>query len=510
MASTTTLAQLKKATCGYATYPEVWLREAPDSRSSKIQHLIFGDYISQPRDTNGDFEKWTGTNTKDVAGETWVRARSRGEHGWIKVSDIELDRVLEVNFVDVGQGDGCHVVTPDDEHFIIDAGVSDNMFRFLKWRFNLANPGGRPPVFTAIISHPDKDHFYGFKNLFQMPENLPRKLVFDQIYHNGLVQGAGSSIGETVKANKLEYRTVVETQKQLEAQLEAAEKPSLYEQLLISAQANTHVKIEMLSKDSAKTKKNMPLSSKKGNLAMEVLGPITEKVAVNGKNRKVLRWFGNTGLTKNGHSIILKLTHGKLSLLLGGDLNSESADFLMEQYSGASIAQIRSKLKTATGTAADALQQQKRTAIDTCRKTFQSHIAKSCHHGSSDITNEFLDSVNPLATIISSGDEESFCHPRPETLGVLGKYSRGERPLLYSTELSRSSPEYIELKKDDYPGAKIKERIVVTYGMITLRSDGERVIIAQKLERKGAGKAFQLEKLTWNNKLNDFEYKGKN
>jgi hypothetical protein len=39
-------------------------------------------------------------------------------------------------FVDIGQGDGCLMITPDDKLFVIDAGAGDNMLRFLRWRFN--------------------------------------------------------------------------------------------------------------------------------------------------------------------------------------------------------------------------------------------------------------------------------------------------------------------------------------------------------------------------------------
>ncbi len=70
---------------------------------------------------------------------------------------------MEINFVDVGQGDGCFIVTPRDKWIIVDAGQEDNMYRFLRWRFQ-----GFKRKFTfesAIITHPDGDHFEGFKPL---------------------------------------------------------------------------------------------------------------------------------------------------------------------------------------------------------------------------------------------------------------------------------------------------------------------------------------------------------
>ena len=42
------------------------------------------------------------------------------------------EKMLEIIFVDVGQGDGALLVTPDDKKYVIDAGVGDNMYRYLK------------------------------------------------------------------------------------------------------------------------------------------------------------------------------------------------------------------------------------------------------------------------------------------------------------------------------------------------------------------------------------------
>ena len=58
---------------------------------------------------------------------------------------------------------------------------------------------------------------------------------------------------------------------------------------------------------------------------------------------------------------------------------------------------------------------------------------------------------------------------------------------------------------------KVKDSNIVKYGMITVRSDGERVIIAQKLEKKRSpGQKWDIYDLIWNKKTERFEYeKGK-
>ncbi len=95
-----------------------------------------------------------------------IKVRCRNSNGWIKVSRI-LTKSLEVNFIDIGQGDGCHIVTPDDQHILIDAGEYDNMNRYLFWRFYLYNK--KLPLqfsFKVVISHSDKDHYKGFEHVF--------------------------------------------------------------------------------------------------------------------------------------------------------------------------------------------------------------------------------------------------------------------------------------------------------------------------------------------------------
>ncbi len=149
-------------------------------------------------------------------------------------------------------------------------------------------------------------------------------------------------------------------------------------------------------------------------------------------------------------------------------------------------------------------------------KHFQVDIAKACHHGSSEVSPSFLQATNPLVTIVSSGDSEPHSHPRPDTLGLIGKFSRSERPLIFSTELARSGNEHIkhpnqvrrelrenidrETKIIQDPEAtevekteaedrldehlSIIQRSVANYGMINVRTDGKKAIIAQRLERQ--------------------------
>lgn len=162
----------------FAAYPAPFIHATPGGK--RIQQLIWGDYLQRKNETDGE----------------WVRVVGRGENGWMRKTDVQEQRLLEINFVDIGQGDGSFIVTPEDRRILIDAGEQDNMHRFLSWRFNLRRPNARPLEFeSAVISHPDLDHYLGFRSIFANP-----LLTFRSVYHNGIVERAGGpNLGPTEK-----------------------------------------------------------------------------------------------------------------------------------------------------------------------------------------------------------------------------------------------------------------------------------------------------------------------
>ena len=484
---------------GYAVYPSVKLNEIKiDSKTGKakvsfIKELLFGDYI-KPYVVKNDYVRQVVVESKKEV--EYIKVRCRNADGYIKESDMQAERVLEVNFIDVGQGDGCHIVTPDDTHFLIDAGESDNMYRFLKWRFNLKTAKTPPPPFTVVISHPDADHYKGFKHVFNNTNDTAQKIRIDKIYHNGMIEASGSdlgSLGAVVEADGHKYITdLCDTNNDYVKRLAGSIKRGDFIKIIDNSPA---------PKEALRLGME-PIYDKNG-MKMEIMGPVAR--IIDGKD--ALPVFGSDkGKTKNGHSVVIKLTIGHLRLLLGGDLNTEAEYYLIQHYSGIDIADIKSQLKkkSTSATKRKELEAQLEEAILKTREALEVDIAKSCHHGSADFTSEFLRVLNPIVTVISSGDEEPHVHPRPDTLGTIGKHSRGERSLIFSTELARSSKEFVTLQKSR--STKKGERTVTVYGMINVRTDGERVIIAQKLEKPAAGRGWDIHKLEWNDKTGEFEY----
>ena len=493
---------------GYAAYPSVKLYKVltdPETGAKSLKfvnELIFGDRIVP------SILKRTGDYSRvEVNGEEYIRVSSRRCSGVIKESQLLADPVLEVNFIDVGQGDGCHVVTPDDKHFIIDAGQANNMFRFLKWRFNLAESQNLPPTMSVVISHSDTDHYLGFEEVLPPHEGLSQQLSFDKIYHNGMVEAAGtavSSLGTVLDLAKQGYEfnkyitDLCDTDEDYKARVESLRG-------LKKGGIGKYISTLELAPDAPKIalrKGSAPIYDDCG-VKIEVMGPVAEQI--DGKD--ALPYFGSTGETKNGHSVILKLTMGHLKILLGGDLNTKSEYYLIKKYTGIDIKAIRAELKKKKLSAEKraALEAQLEEAIVKAREFLQVDIAKSCHHGSADFSIDFLKVLNPIATIISSGDEEPHCHPRPDTLGTIGKYSRGERSLIFSTELARSSLEFLDLSRQTNSDSA-QERVVTHYGMINVRTDGQRAIIAQKLEKAVNTTKWDIHKLEWKEEKGEFEY----
>lgn len=210
------------------------------------------------------------------------------------------------------------------------------MYRFLKWRFNLTNKKKCSIPFTVVMSHSDTDHYLGFGKIFgsQTDESEPQFSI-SKIYHNGMIEASGSEVdalGTVVTQDDCKYITdLCDTNDDYENRIQSGVKRGYYITTLTKSSAPK----EALRLGSA------PIYDKK-DMKMEIVGPVAE--TIEGKDALVV--FGNNkGKTKNGHSVVVRLTIGHLRLLLGGDLNTESEYHLLHHFSGVDIAAIKTRLK---------------------------------------------------------------------------------------------------------------------------------------------------------------------
>ncbi|WP_128891209.1 ComEC/Rec2 family competence protein [Erythrobacter sp. HKB08] len=472
-----------------------------------------------------------------------VPVRVRGVSGYMKPEDLERERLLEVVFVDVGQGDGALLVTPNDKKYVIDAGEGENMYRYLRWRFR-GFESAHTDFDGLIVTHPDMDHYEGFRRLVE-----DGAVHASNVWHNGLVEQFGKKadgsqdtdsdllLGERKAEGGQDYLVgLVEDDAALATLLgdpqrwikQSTGNAKKYPDLLATAQTavdeggnRRFPNIVMLSTAHGELsggKSYLP-GFGPGNATeceIEIVGPVVEP---DNAGAPRLRVFGKTpaektvsmdsGKTKNGHSVLLSLKYREFTLLFGGDLNSSAETFLMSRASNRAFVDV-------DALSAAELEQVRQDA----NAIYGADVTKACHHGSADFTDLFLGAINPAATVISSGDEESHAHPRCDTLGAIGVSGRGVRPLIFSTELSRSTKEFT--RRDDtpwYQAAELRGKLagetdpdkraemeteiaaleeeekktnVTVYGSINLRSDGRKVVLAYMLEKPSKSRRWDV------------------
>lgn len=409
----------------YAAKPETRVYSEPEDGRT-INRILLGTWAGVIADEGGNR----------------VKVVTAGPDGWVDRDDLRDTMGLKIFFVDVGQGDGVLVEAPG-KRILVDGGPNTNLRRYLRgWQYSyLLNNDQKVHIDTVFVSHFDADHYRGLTAIIEDED-----FTFGTLYHNGIArfhsnrsqrpEGYNQDLGE-VEAGVL--KTTFNDMNDVHELLAAGGLQKTFHDFLeavvqADAQGRLERVLRLTSRDGF-----VPHYAESQDLSIEVLGPVPR----NPSGRYDWPWFSSSSHTRNGHSIVLRLTysengHSGRSFLLGGDLNSEAEHHLMSHYSG--------------------------------RNPFQVDVAKSCHHGSSDFTVDFMAQVNPYATVISSGDNESYAHPRADAVGCAGRYSRGERPLVFSTELARS----------------ISSGGDILYGMINCRCDGNQIIMAQMKESGSA------------------------
>lgn len=402
----------------YAAKNEASVYESVMNNTGKkvINKILLGTYVKIVGE-DGDF----------------YQVQTAGPDGWVKKTDLSDNMGLKIFYLDVGQGDGV-LMEVGNLRILIDAGPATNMHSYLtKWQYTyLLNANQKVHIDYVFISHFDTDHYKGIIKILE-----DKRFTFGTIYHAGILKFAATDnpyntgLGNTVENNGIKYLTKVFDN------FLTVNEPAKFnrdvtnfmEAVKAAGQQGRITKTKRISAGDVAVSKTI-----EGFLfKADVLGPFTEKV----NNKNAFVYWTDDGVTINGHSLVLKITFGTRTFLFGGDLNTKSETYLMQKHAP--------------------------------HNPFEVDVAKSCHHGSSDFTEKFMQLINPYATVISSGDNESFSHPRADAIGCAGRYAKGPRPLVYSTELARS----VDLRSKE-----------VLFGMINCRCNGSKIFMAQMKEVK--------------------------
>ena len=367
----------------------------------------------------------------------------RERAGWIDEGHLGADPVLEMYFIDVGQGDSTFIVTPGRKTIPVDGGIDDSALRFLAWKYRLDRPGNVAPIDLLVLTHGDEDHLVGLRLLLE-----DARFDVKRIVHSGVAsykKGAhDTELGKLAEHAGVKYIvTRHDKVTQLTGQLSDAFK---------GWKAAVQRAIGDGATYGAVHAGDGTIDVGDPSVTIEVLGPVLTQVP---GAPKAYRWFGDKAHTINGHSVVLRLRYGLVGALLSGDLNIEGSQHLMAEPS-------------VVGNLA-------------------AHVLKAPHHGSHEYHRPLLEAVRPQLSVISSGDDPDHGHPRASFLGVIGAASRSPSPLLFSTEIAATFVEDKRVHSADDPAAdRALESERKTYkrrlhGMINVRTDGQKIVAARRV-----------------------------
>jgi len=414
--SSKSLAKAEKARKDYRWTKRLITTVYSDRKSNRPRKIVARLFV-------GEWSKFLEDFGKEL------RIRFRGGEGYVSRDNIGNERVLEIYFVDVGQGDAILIQTADDKRVLIDGGKDKSAHSFLQWKYNLKR---NPKVFEAVImTHGDADHASGLIRILN-----DNHVIAKSIYHSGIAKRRDGSLGKVVHEQQgdmlIDLYDDIGHLKPRYSQL-----TKIYQEWVDAVEkakrrAERH-KLDFKCCRADQNTRQISIGGQDG-LRITFLAPIN----LGDKNSPRLKTFGSASKTINGNSVSILLEYRKARILLCGDMNEPAEKLFLRHWGG------------------DAL---------------RAHVFKANHHGSQDFTTNFLSAVKPWVTVVPSGDFPDYGHPRANLLGSLGHYAPPEikKPLLFSTEIAATFKKIPESKLGE-KGPRLHEKTI--HGMINVRTDG--------------------------------------
>jgi len=359
-----------------------------------------------------------------------AEVKFRGGVGYIPIDSIGVERVLEIYFIDVGQGDSILIQTADDRRILIDGGKDESAYSFIKWKYRLEN---YYKDFEAIImTHGDEDHSNGL-----LPLLNDEHVLVKRIYHNGIAKRKNKPVlGQEEKSDG--KNMLVELYDEIENLKPKKDELTTAFQKWVDAVSKAKERAQGKGIDfkCIRVDQNTEPLVFEGEKPLKII--FLNPINLGSKDSPKLMDFGSDSETINGNSVAVLIEYGKAKILLCGDMNEKAEKLFLQHCNvGTPIA----------------------------------HVFKANHHGSQNFTSDFLKTVQPWISVVSSGDDPDYGHPRAILLGSLGRYAPNaiEKPLLFSTEVAATFKK-VEVKSED-TGFQLYEK--TTRGLINVRTNGE-------------------------------------
>jgi len=421
------------------------------------------------------------------------RVRARGREGWVRRDALGGTSLLELYLIDVGQGDGVLLKTPDFRHVVIDGGfprafqdTGRNAADFVDWKF--ARDYGRRvlEIDALVCSRCDADHYGALLDLLDAAalDDLDAAGVrVERFLHTGLGwwtgPGGRRGLGPSTQVGGRAFWTrLLEGRDSLARAVGAAETTGseprahglwadfLRAVLATRRRSGQPTAIQRLSHADRHVPGFAPGDG--DGTSIRVLGPVQVDVA----GRPGLRQLaGGASRNTGGARLLLRVDHGHARVLLAGDLDRASQAALLEDSAA--------------------------------REELACDVARVCHHAGDDLSPELVRAMGPSATVIATGEHERSVVARTARIAASAAASAmgaedehaPRRPLVYATELDRSAApraggdartsrlRRTVLHRNVSPHTSVRTSVArssgaLAYGLVNVRTDGERILCA--------------------------------